>query len=131
MKTFAFRLRPGDDLKQGLVAFGKEHNLQAGCIVTCVGSLSKAGLRMANRPETRYFEAAYEIVSLTGTLCPDGAHLHMSISDGEGQMLGGHVQDGNIVRTTAELVIGELEDVQFTRPVDPQTTYDELVCTFR
>ena len=121
MKTFAFRLRPEQDLKQGLVDFGREHNMQAGVIVTCVGSLSKAGLRMAARPETRYFEEAFEIVSLTGTLCPDGAHLHMSISDGEGRVLGGHVQDGNIVRTTAEVVIGELDDSQFTRPIDPET----------
>ena len=118
-------------MKQSLVAFAQENELQAGLILTCVGSLSKAGLRMAAKPETTYYEEAFEIVSLTGTMCPDGVHLHMSISDNQGKVLGGHVQDGNIVRTTAELVIGELEDCAFCRPPDPQTGYDELSVTAR
>jgi hypothetical protein len=41
-------------------------------------------------------------------------------------MRGGHVQDGNVVRTTAEIVLGELTDVAFRRPVDPETGWDEL-----
>jgi len=129
MKTFALRLHPGQDLKQSLVAFSREHNLRAGFILTCVGSLSRAGLRLAARPETTLYEDNFEIVSLTGTLCPDGSHLHISISDGRGVTLGGHLQNGNIVRTTAELVIGELEGVSFSRLPDPQTGYDELVVT--
>jgi hypothetical protein len=129
MQTFALRLRPGQDLKQSLVAFSREHQLRAGFILTCVGSLSRAGLRLAARPETTIYEDKFEIVSLTGTLCPDGVHLHLSISDGQGQTLGGHLQDGSLVRTTAELVIGELADVVFTRPHDPETGYDELVVT--
>ncbi len=129
MKTFALRLHPGQDLKQCLVAFSREHDLRAGFILTCVGSLSKAGLRLAAHPETTYYEDKFEIVSLTGTLCPDGVHLHISVSDGQGGTLGGHLQDGNIVRTTAELVIGELAGVAFSRPLDPETGYDELVVT--
>jgi predicted DNA-binding protein with PD1-like motif len=129
MKTYALRLHPGQDLKQSLVAFCREHKLQAGFILTCVGSLSQAGLRLAARPETTLYEDKFEIVSLTGTLCPDGVHLHLSMSDGRGQTIGGHLQDGNIVRTTAELVIGELSGVSFSRPLDPETGYDELVVT--
>jgi predicted DNA-binding protein with PD1-like motif len=30
------------------------------------------------------------------------------------------------VHTTAELVIGELPDVEFHRPIDPATGYNEL-----
>jgi predicted DNA-binding protein with PD1-like motif len=127
MNTFALRLKPGQDLKQGLVAFSREQEMQAGFILTCVGSLSRAGLRLAARPETTYYEDKFEIVSLTGTLCPDGVHLHISISDGQGRTLGGHMQDGNIVRTTAEVVLGDLAGVSFCRPLDPQTGYDELV----
>ncbi|HEU4572439.1 MAG TPA: DUF296 domain-containing protein, partial [Candidatus Limnocylindrales bacterium] len=52
--------------------------------------------------------------------------LHMSVSDDTGAMIGGHVQDGNIVRTTAEVVLGELTDVVFRRPIDLETTWDEL-----
>ena len=56
-----------------------------------------------------------------------GAHLHISISDGEGCTLGGHVNDGNIIYTTAEIVVGEILDVQFSRQIDSITTFKELV----
>jgi|TARA_B110000305_G_scaffold99511_1_gene112142 hypothetical protein len=41
MEIHAFRLTPGQDLKKSLVAYAKGEKLEAGCIVTCVGSLKK------------------------------------------------------------------------------------------
>jgi uncharacterized protein len=100
--------------------------LLAPFIVTCVGSLSRVALRMAGRPETMQFEGDFEIVSFVGTLAEDGPHLHLAVSDSTGRMIGGHAQEGSVVRTTAEIVIGELEDFVFSRPVDPATGWDEL-----
>jgi len=51
MKTFALRLLPGQDLKQELQAFS--HQLRAGCILTAVGSLQQATLRLAGGQEDR------------------------------------------------------------------------------
>jgi len=34
--------------------------------------------------------------------------------------------EGCIVRTTAEIVLGELQGVIFERPIDVRTGYDEL-----
>jgi len=114
------------DLRGELEALARREGLRAPIILTCVGSLSRVGLRMAGKPATERFAGDFEIVSLVGTLSPDGAHLHMSVSDDTGAMIGGHVQDGNIVRTTAEVVLGELTHVVFRRPIDPETTWDEL-----
>lgn len=50
-RTFAFRLRPGEDLRRAL---------------------------------------------------EDGAHLHISVSDGDGRTLGGHLAEGTFVHTTAQ-----------------------------
>ncbi len=126
-RTYALRLRPNQDLKQEIVAFAKEHNIQAGYVITCVGSLKKASLRFANQPNATNFEDKFEIVSLVGTLSFDsGAHLHASISDGMGKTIGGHLMDGNIVYTTAEIIIGEVLDVQFSRRLDSISTYNEL-----
>lgn len=127
MKYYALRLHPGQDLKKELVNFATQNGLEAGFIITCVGSLRYAALRMANKPETVYLEDKFEIVSLVGTLSNDGPHLHISLSDGNGKMIGGHLQDGSQIYTTAEIVLGDLEDSVFTRPIDPETTYDELV----
>ena len=94
--------------------------------MTAVGSLTKASLRLADRPEATAFEGKFEIVSLVGTLSPDGVHIHASISDREGRTIGGHLVEGCTVYTTVELVIGEVEGVRFTREQDAESGYKEL-----
>ncbi len=126
METYALRLRPNQDLRHELEAFAAAHNLRAAFVLTCVGSLRHAALRLANKPDTTHYEDKFEIVSLVGTLSNDGPHLHISLSDGTGRTIGGHLQPGNLIYTTAEIVIGELGDKVFSRPIDPETTYDEL-----
>jgi predicted DNA-binding protein with PD1-like motif len=130
MRTLAFRLMPGSDLKAELERLSQAHGLRAGCIVTCVGSLSRARLRMpsgAGEAETfRTFAEPLEIVSLTGTLSPDGTHVHIALSRADGSCIGGHLVRGCIVNTTAELVIGELPHLEFRRALDAATGYAEL-----
>lgn len=130
MRAHAFRLMPGTDLLEALQRLTEANGFRAGCILTCVGSLSQARLRMpglSGEPEVfKTFSEPMEIVSLTGTLCPDGPHVHISLSRRDGGCVGGHLVAGCIVNTTAELVIGELPDVEFSRPLDSTTGYDEL-----
>jgi uncharacterized protein len=126
-RVFALRLRPGQDLKKEIMAFAKANDIKAGYIITCVGSLKKATLRLANQPEATVWNDKFEIVSLVGTLSSEsGAHLHASISDGTGKTIGGHLMDDNLVYTTAEIVIGEVLDLKFSRQLDSITTYKEL-----
>ncbi|MBS1617007.1 MAG: DNA-binding protein [Bacteroidetes bacterium] len=125
----ALRINPGDDLKVKLAEFVKEKKIKAGYIITCVGSLKQATLRLSNRNETQTWKETFEIVSLTGTLSPDGNHLHMSVADKDGKVIGGHLMDGSIVYTTAEVIIGEANDLIFTRERDSVTTYKELKIT--
>jgi predicted DNA-binding protein with PD1-like motif len=47
MKTYVCRFRPNQDLHKELDKFVKENDLKAAFIITCVGSLTKATLRMA------------------------------------------------------------------------------------
>jgi predicted DNA-binding protein with PD1-like motif len=56
-----------------------------------------------------------------------GSHLHISISDSTGRTIGGHLKEGSIVYTTAEIVLGLLPDIVFERQVDPTYGYKELV----
>jgi predicted DNA-binding protein with PD1-like motif len=130
MHAHAFRLTPGTDLIQGLKRLTETLALRAGCILSCVGSLSHARLRMpgavGEAEVFRTFVEPMEIVSLTGTLCPDGLHVHISLARRDGACIGGHLVPGCIVNTTAELVIGELPQVAFSRPLDDATGYGEL-----
>lgn len=126
--TAAARFRPGQDLRQCLLDWVKYSKLKAAFIVTCVGSLTKATLRLADSSTTKTYEGHFEIVSLVGTLSGgEGGHLHIILSDEEGNCIGGHVFGELIIYTTAEVVIGECVDATFVREDDPQSGYDELV----
>lgn len=126
MKTFVLRLLPGQDLRVELERFAKAKNLQAGFIVTGVGSLRKAALRLADKSDSTNFDGRFEIVSLVGTLSQDGPHLHISISDGDGKTIGGHLVAGCEIYTTAEIVIGEALGLRMTREPDAASGYNEL-----
>ena len=82
---------------------------------------------MAGANESTEHIGPFEICSLVGTLCPDGAHLHISLSDSNGHMLGGHLSYGNIIYTTAEVALTELTEVHLQRELDVVTGYAELV----
>jgi predicted DNA-binding protein with PD1-like motif len=130
MRMHAFRLTPGTDLKEALERLTQEHALRAGCILSCVGSLSRARLRMPSAVgEAEVFKTfvePMEIASLTGTLCSDGLHVHISLARRGGDCIGGHLVRGCIVNTTAELVIGDAPQVEFRRLLDSATGYHEL-----
>ena len=126
MKLFALRLRPHQDLKKELIKFTKENKIQSGFIITCVGSLRRAKLRMSDESIIKDYENRFEINSLSGTLCDDDVHLHISISDENGNEIGGHVKEGCIIYVTAEIIIGEAEGMTFSREFDKETGFNEL-----
>lgn len=126
MRVLALRLGPGRDLRQQIEAFVKQKHLRAGFIITTVGSLRQATVRLADQPSATQFDGKFEIVSLVGTLGQDGVHLHISLSDSTGKTIGGHLVEGCVIYTTAEIVIGEADGLVFSREKDPETTYQEL-----
>jgi predicted DNA-binding protein with PD1-like motif len=126
MKIFALRLKPNQDLKSELKKFTSENKVQAGFILTTVGSLKKAQLRLANQKQSTSFVENFEIISLVGTLCQDGVHLHIALADSKGHTIGGHLEEGCVVYTTAEIMLGESNMHRFTRVFDPETGFHEL-----
>lgn len=126
-RFFSVRLRPGEDPVLSLRRLTAETGLRAGFVAGAVGSLSRAVLRWAGRPDGTVRDGCFEIVSLIGTIDAAGEHLHMTVSDPEGRVEGGHVLEGCVVRTTLELVVGELTDVAFRRERCSLSGYEELV----
>lgn len=127
MKALVLRLDPGQDLRGEIEAFVAREKIEAGAIVTCVGSLRRAALRPAGQEDPLKIDEDFEIVSLMGTLSLEGCHLHVSVSDPHGVTMGGHLLMGCEVRTTAEIVVLPLEGLRFGRELDPKTGYKELV----
>lgn len=130
-RFIAVRMLPGEDVLLTLRKQIALHGFQAAFIAGCVGSLTNVALRFAGQEDTNHTCGKFEIVSLIGTLEASGEHLHMSVSDENGQMHGGHMMPGCSVRTTLELVIGELENIAFTREPCALSGYEELVVISR
>jgi len=127
MQTFTFRLKAGQDLWDEIDAFIAEKNIEAGCVLSAVGSLTHATLRLANREHYSEYDGHFEIVSMTGTVSVHGSHLHISMSDGDGKTIGGHLVPGCKIYTTAEMVLAIFEDVVYKREYAEDSGYEELV----
>jgi predicted DNA-binding protein with PD1-like motif len=131
MKTLPIRLNPGQDLRAAIEAAVRGQNCRAAFVLSGIGSLSTAGLRFAGAEQVKRIEGDTEILSLSGTVAFDGerssSHLHMALSTATGEVLGGHVVAGCVVRTTAEVLLALLPEWAFSREVDAGTGYEELV----
>jgi uncharacterized protein len=131
MKTIAVRLKPGDDLKEAVQELAVKRSVQAGIILSAVGSLNKVVLRMAGaeagKQDIRTYTGEHEIIAITGTVSAHGSHIHLGVSNKDGQMIGGHLAKGCRIKTTCELVIGVLADAVFRREPDADTEFDELI----
>jgi predicted DNA-binding protein with PD1-like motif len=126
MKTLPIRLTPGQDLRATLEAAVLAQNCRAAFVLSGIGSLSTAGIRLAGAAQPTRLTESMEILTLSGTVAASGdktaSHMHMAISTATG-----HVAPGCIVLTTAEVLLALLPDWQFTREPDAATGYDELV----
>jgi uncharacterized protein len=126
ISVHAFRLKPGQDLRKEIELYVKENNIAAGWMATCVGSLTNYNIRFANQQNGSIGNGHFEIVSLTGTVSTNGSHMHISISDSTGNTIGGHLLQGNIVYSTAEIVIQSSPNLIFKREKDGSTPWEEL-----
>ncbi len=128
IRAYTFRLIPKQDLFKEIGTFVDEKGIEAGIILACVGSLTKAALRLANSTSNyNTFEGPFEIVSLTGTVSTHGSHLHISISNGEGPTIGGHLGEGCLIYTTAEIVIAAFSEIVYKREHCEVSGHSELV----
>ena len=127
IQNYTFRLKPGQDLFESIQTVAQDKQIGAGCVLSCVGSLTHATLRLANRDFHSEYDGPFEIVSITGTVSIHGSHLHISISDGDGKIIGGHLDFGCRIYTTAEIVIAIFKDVTYKREFAEGSGYDELV----
>lgn len=127
MQVFTKRLLPGEDLRQEIETLVKTERTPAGTLLSAVGSLIQANLRLADGKTVQTWREPLEIVGATGTLSPDGCHIHLSIANQRGEVFGGHLKEGCLVHTTVELILLSLDGIQFTRTRDSKTGYDELL----
>ena len=126
MSYLPVRLLPGADLRRSLEQEASARLGGAGFVVAGIGSLSRVSVRLAAAEEETRMSGPFEIISVSGSLSANGAHLHMSVADASGQVFGGHLCYGNTIRTTAEVLLVAVTGWSLTRGRDPGTGYQEL-----
>ncbi len=127
ISVLATRLTKGTDLKIAVQEMVHKHHITAGSIASCVGCLSEINLRLASAEKILAIIAPFEIVSVMGTLTPNHQHIHISVADSQGYVYGGHLMEGNIIDSTAEVIIHSYPQLSFSRGFDPSTGYTELI----
>jgi hypothetical protein len=127
LQPLPLRLQPGDDLRRALEAAVAARGAQAAFVLSGIGSLSVARLRLAGAAQPVLLAGDSEIVSLAGSIAVGGSHLHAALARADGSVLGGHLAYGCTVRTTAELLLALLPLWRFSRAPDAATGWDELV----
>ena len=118
MRTLPLKLGPGSDLRRSLEQLAIEQGA-AGFVLGVVGNLSRASFQCAGRSGPTILEGDLEIITLQGTVAPDGVHLHLSLSDSDCQVWGGHLEPGTLVLKGADLLVGFLQDSQPAPPDQP------------
>ena len=126
MKEHVIKVLPGEDLIIALDAYCKKHHIKAAYIATCVGSLSTVMCRKGRTKELFQMTGHFEIVSCVGTLSMQGMHIHMSVSNDDFAVFGGHVRPGSIVLGAAEIVLIELEHFELSRTQSDLKSFKEL-----
>lgn len=130
MKQITVRLKDGQFLREEIERIARERNVRAGVILSLVGGVRNVHLRMPKLETGEHIikdlDGPFEIVSCTGTVSPDGCHIHFSISDRNGDCYGGHLKEGCAIFYTVELVIGIFEDAEYHKVMDANTGFEEL-----
>ncbi len=107
MRALPLHLGPGSDLRGSLEQLAIEENAP-GFVLGVVGNLSQAAFQCPGRSEPTVLAGDLEIITLNGTVAPSGVHLHLSLSDGDCQVWGGHLEHGTLVLKGADLLVGLL-----------------------
>ncbi len=108
MRSLPLKLLPGSDLRLSLEQVGRDYE-SSGFVLGVVGNLSRAAFQCPGSPQPTVLEGNLEIITLNGTFSPEAVHLHLSLSDGDCQVWGGHLEPGTIILKGADILIGFLE----------------------
>lgn len=144
-RVIVARMAPGTELSAGLTALVQREGLL--CAVILGGAASLRGVRLRNvrvfpvawpiQDEHRVFvelPGPLELLSISGNISrrPDGGvhlHAHVTVSTGgpvPGQTYGGHLVEGAVVLSTAEIALVEITGMALNRRMDGETLTLEL-----
>ena len=132
-RAFLFRMPEGEEFLSFVNTFAKKNNVIIG-IVSAIGTLKNPKIGYFEEDKGNYrvisLEGTYELISALGNITlKDGepfAHIHVSLGDSDGKVLGGHLIEGEIL--VVEVFIQELlgEPLERKPQENGLTLWDEV-----
>ncbi len=104
MELIELNLESNYDILLSLAQFSKNNNLSA-YVVSIVGDLSNVVFKCPINKTKKSIRDHLEIITLQGKITPISAHLHISVSNSECKVFGGHLEEGTIVLKSAMLLL--------------------------
>lgn len=112
--TYIVRLDKGEEILEQVKALALKEGIRLAS-VQALGAVNDFTVGVFDTVGKQYhansFQGTYEIVSLTGTIDTMKGefycHLHMSAGDGQGHVVGGHLNRA-VISATCEMVVTEL-----------------------
>lgn len=108
MRAVPLHLDAGSDVHRSLAELAVARQAE-GFVLSVVGNLSQAAFQCPGQNTPTLVRGELEIITLQGTIAPAGVHLHLSLSDGNCEVWGGHLEPGTLVLKGADVLVGLLE----------------------
>jgi len=114
-ELICIRLDPGELFLESIQRAIEQEQIRAGVVISGIGSLSICRIHVVNAgypPDLltrvqKYFEykGSIEVLAVQGIIANGEPHLHITVADEEQNVHGGHVEEGCVVLTMAEIAI--------------------------
>jgi len=114
MRVLPLHLPAGADVRRSLEEIAQQEASE-GFVLSVVGNLQTAAFACPGQSGPTTLTGELEIITLQGTVSPQGVHLHLSFSDGECQVWGGHLEHGSLVLKGADVLVGFLQEAPPTQ----------------
>ena len=126
MQHYFYNFSKGVDVYNSLNELHRDHK-STSFLISAVGDLSKVSLKCPLNDLPLIFEKKLEIITLSGYLRSTESHLHISVSDENGSVFGGHLLSGTIVLKSLDVLIGVVPNLNKTSSIESSTNIDSTV----
>ena len=110
MEHFFYKLSSGEDVYNALNEMQIHHN-STSFLISAVGDLSTVSFKCPLNQKPVVLEKKLEIITLSGYLSATDSHLHISASDEECRVFGGHLLPGTTVLKSLDVLIGAIPNL--------------------
>lgn len=110
MEHYFYNFSTGLDVYNSLNELHRQRE-STSFLISAVGDLSKVSFKCPLSDKPVVFEKKLEIITLSGYLRSTQSHLHISVSDENCGVFGGHLLPGTTVLKSLDVLIGDISNL--------------------